>query len=334
MNLVVRAPNWVGDAILSIPALNCLHQNFPQEKIWVVALPWVKDIFSSFSFIQNTISLPSNSSFKNILRFSRELKKYKFQKGLLFTNSFSSALLFYLAKIPQRWGYSRDGRSFLLTKGVRYKESSPAIHQVYYYLDLISKLGLKTSPPFKLHLPLTKFQKEEARKRLVSLDVNFKKPVVIIHPGAYYGPAKRWPVSHYARLVEYLQKKNQANIIIVGSSEERPLSDSIASSSTLPPVQLCGKTSLSQLAGLISVAHLVVTNDSGPMHMASALRTPVVSLFGPTNPLITGPFQQPFTVIKKDTPCTPCSYRECPSDHRCMNKITPEEVWEACQKYM
>jgi heptosyltransferase-2 len=333
MKIVIRAPNWIGDSILAVPAAYSLSKNFPQAQIWIAAKDWVKELFASHDFIKGVISLPDDDGFKNLKVSIRKIKSFHFDIGVLLTNSFSSALLFYLGKIPERWGYNTDGRRVLLTRGVALKKGEECSHQLNYYLDLISGLGLKTFPP-KISLPVTQEEKGKAKEMLLSLNVDLKKPLVILNPGASYGPSKRWHARNYAKLAILLQDRKKAEILITGSKDETGLVESISSFMTKKPLNLTGKTNLRLLAGLISIADLFITNDSGPMHIANALKIPVVAIFGPTNPSFTGPFQQPAAVIKKDVPCWPCSYRECPFDHRCMIKINAEEVFEACQKFL
>jgi len=333
MKIVVRTPNWIGDSILAIPSIRCLKENFPNDQICIAALHWVKDVFKGFDFIDEIISLTECNGLKGMKINSQKLQNAHFDLGVLLTNSFSSALLFYMAKIPKIWGYQKDGRNILLTKGVRVKTQDEHLHQSYYYTNLITELGLK-SMPFEPSLPLSQDEKQKAEDFLASCDIDFSKPLVIINPGAFYGSAKRWPVSRYAELAVLLQNRNKTEIIIVGSSEEIPLAESIASSMNKKPLILSGKTNLRQLASIISHADLFITNDSGPMHLANALKIPIVALFGPTDPLITGPLHSPSTVIHKKASCWPCSYRECPFDHRCMMKIEPEEVYQACQAFL
>jgi len=319
--------------VLALSAIESLSKNLPDAQIWAATKEWVKDIFLSHDFIKGIIPLPNADSFKGLKDSAKIIKTFHFDAGILFTNSFTSALLFYFAKIPQRWGYSRDGRSFLLTKKVSIKNLENSCHQMDYYMGLISRLGFQTYPP-KLIFSLTQEEKKEAREQLLSFNVDLKRPLIILNPGASYGPAKRWPVERYAELGSFLQDRSKATVLITGSSEEQELAESISSAMTKKPIPLSGKTSLRMLAGLISQSNLFVTNDSGPMHMANALKTPVIAVFGPTDPSVTGPHQGPAAVIKKDVPCWPCSYRECPFDHRCMMTISSEEVYQACQRFL
>ncbi|MBN1273689.1 MAG: lipopolysaccharide heptosyltransferase II [Candidatus Aminicenantes bacterium] len=332
MKIVVRTPNWIGDSILCIPALKCLQKNHPEAEIWLAADRWVQGLFRSFDFVKGFVPIPESGSIKSYRSAAKKLKTYLFDAGLLFPNSFSSALLFFLAGIPHRWGFNRDGRGFLLTQSVK-KNSIGEIHQAEYYLSLLRLLGMKIYTE-ELSLPLSSDEKKEARESLLKLNVDFSRPLIFLNPGAYYGSAKRWPVSRFAELASLLQKNHKGNIIITGSAEEIPLSEKIASSMDLKPIILSGRTTIRQLSAFISQADVFVTNDSGPMHIANAFKIPVVAVFGPTDPKITGPLQDPSKVLFKQAACWPCFYRDCPFDHRCMMSISPEEVYEACRSFL
>ncbi len=333
VKIAIRAPNWIGDAVLSMPAIRCLRKNFPEAALWVVARDWVKDVYASCDLIQGVIPLSEGNGLKSLKNSAQTLKDSRFDLGVLLPNSFASALLFLLARIPRRWGYARDGRGILLTRGVSLNPEEESSHQLKYYLRLMSGLGLETGEP-DLFFPLTGEEKGAAKEFLLSLGLNMEQPVVILHPGASYGPAKRWPAGEFAALASLLQEKWGANILIAGASSEKELAAAVGSLMKNKPFNLAGQTSLRMLAGLISLSALFVSNDSGPMHLANALGTPVVALFGPTDPLITGPFQEPSAVIKKDVPCWPCRYRECPFDHRCLAGIPAEEVLPVCERFL
>jgi heptosyltransferase-2 len=333
VKIVVRAPNWIGDSILALPAIRNLKRNFPDAQIWVAALDWVKDLFSGRDLFEGIIPLQKQSGIKAIRESSQKIKEFRFDLSILLTNSFASALLFYLARIPQRWGYRKDGRGFLLTRGVPVQKQESRPHQAHYYLNLLYGLGLEKLTE-NLSFPLDQNERRLAGEWLKSMNIDPAAPIIIINPGAFYGSAKRWPAGKYAELAVILQKKTAAQFLIIGSSDERPLAEAISSRMDRKPFILTGQTSLSRLASVISFADLFVTNDSGPMHLANALGIPVVALFGPTDPKRTGPFRQPSSVIHKGAPCWPCSYRECPFDHRCMLDISPLEVSLPCLKYL
>ena len=333
MKILIRVPNWIGDAVLSLPAIKSLKQNFPDSEIWVAATEWVKDLFSVSDDSPKVIPIPSLKDARTFRAFSRELREKDFDVGVLLTNSFSSALLFYLARIPNRWGYRRDGRRVLLTKSVLLKEPDDSVHQLNYYLNLLAGLGLKISSP-EIGLKLTAEEKGEARQIVLSAGLDPARPLIIFDPGASYGPAKRWPAPSFAALGNMLQASPDAQVLLIGSSDEDALARKIAAEMEKKPASFVGKTTLRQLVSLISLANLFVTNDTGPMHLANALRVPVVAIFGPTDPSRTGPFFQPARVLRKEVPCWPCLYRKCPYDHRCMTAITPRGVFEVCQEFL
>jgi len=333
MRIAVRVPNWIGDSVLAIPAVKSLKTNFPDSSISIIAKTWVKDIFMNLDFVDEIVTIPDQNNLTDIRSAAKKLKKYDFNAGLLLTNSFLSALLFAMAGIPKRWGYKRDGRQLLLTESIPDKNPRTQIHQVLYYQNILSGLGFKTYPP-KLQLAVTEQEKALAGDFLRSCGFEPKKKTIILNPGAYFGSAKRWPASQYASLAKMLQKKAPLNLLIIGSKAERELALAITASLKKKPVDLAGKTSLRMLTAIMSLADVVVSNDSGPMHMSNALGIPVIALFGPTVPAATQPFQQPYTLIKKDVPCWPCSYRACPYEHQCMLKITPEEVFSECERFL
>lgn len=327
MKVVVRVPNWIGDSILALPALQSLSANYPDSEIWIAAKGWVKELFISVPYINGIIALPERLSRRSLRTSAQELKALGFDAGLLLTNSFASAYHFYLAQIPQRWGYKKDGRQLLLTKGVKRPAPDETIHQVDYYLRLIAGLGMRPIAPH-LSLPLLAEEVREAEDMLAALSVNRDKRIVALNPGGYFGSAKRWPAHRYAEAATLFQNRWGAEILIVGSSQEEPLADAISKDMKKKPFVLTGKTSLRQLAAILSSADLCVTNDSGPMHLANALGVPTVAVFGPTEPTATRPFQPPSVFIQKEVPCWPCAYRDCPVDHRCMLNISAEEVFE------
>jgi len=335
MKIAVRAPNWIGDSILALPAIAALHENFPEAEIWICGLDWIKDIFLSLDYVEGVIPLKNPSRIRSLLQGAKKLKKHKFDVGLLLTNSFSSALLFFLAKITRRWGYARDFRKLLLTKSVQINDDFLSVHQSLYYSSLLSGLGLSVSSQ-SLDLSFDPVVKQHANDLLVSMGIKFQNPLIVLNPGAFYGSAKRWPSSRFAELATVLQEKHQADILIVGSADELVLAREIAAGMKSPPTILSGKTTVSQLAGVLYHAALFVSNDSGPMHLANSIKVPVIAIFGPTNPQITGPVQQPSAVVKKETDvdCWPCRDRECPTDHQCMEGISAADVYSACERFL
>jgi heptosyltransferase II len=330
VKIVVRTPNWVGDAILALPAIDSLAINFPEAEITIAAGDWVREIFIPESGRRGILSLPAVTSLSGWKAAAEAIRRPGFDLAVLLTNSFGSALPFYRARVPERWGYRRDGRGPLLTRSVNPPDpQAEPRHHLYYYLDLLTGLGLKTVAP-DLRLRVPDEERFAARVELQAAGVDRSKPVVILNPGASYGPAKRWPADRFAALADHLARARGARIVITGAAGEAPIAAAVAAAMTTAPINLAGRTTLRRLLAVIGEASLFITNDTGPMHMANALRVPIVALFGPTEPKATAPFHAPSVVLKKEAPCWPCLYRSCPFDHRCMTAITPDEAFAAC----
>jgi len=330
MKIVVRMPNWIGDAVLALPVFDALKAGLPEAEIWAAATAPVNGLFSPGHAVKGVVDLPAVHDLKTLREGSARLKAHRFDAGLLLANSFASALLFYAAGIRERWGYAGDGRKLLLSRSVsrRNGEGLPPRHQRDYYLDLVSGLGFNPASP-EIDLHLAPAEKDAAARTLAEAGRDPARPVVVFNPGAAFGPAKRWPADRFATLAGMFQDRMNAEILIVGSADDAPAAAVISAALRRPPINLIGKTSLRELMGLISLGRLFVTNDTGPMHIASALGVPVVAVFGPTDPLVTGPLRKPAAVLRKDVPCRPCLYRSCPYDHRCMTRIDPEEAYAA-----
>ena len=333
MKIVVRMPNWIGDAVLALPVLDALQANFPQDELWAAAREWVGGLFSPEHGIKGLVRLPEIRNLKSLREASSRLRHLRFDAGLLLTNSFSSALVFRMAGIPERWGYTRDGRGPLLTRGVPLKKGGEIRHQSDAYRDLLAGLGIK-APVGAADLHISEEEKAAAEKALIEAGRDLSRPLVVLNPGAAYGPAKRWPAERFADLARRFQARNNADILLIGAADEADIAASIAFGLERKPLDFTGKTSLRQLMGLISLGRVFVTNDTGPMHIASALGVPVVAIFGPTDPKATGPSRRPSVVLKKDAPCWPCSYRSCPYDQRCMTGIGPDEVFSAAEGFL
>ncbi|MDI6764009.1 MAG: lipopolysaccharide heptosyltransferase II, partial [Thermodesulfobacteriota bacterium] len=255
----------------------------------------------------------------------------RFDLALIFPRSFRSAFQIYLAGIPIRIGYQDEGRSFFLTHQIRRKGEVLHLHRVHYYRRLMEPLGHLESVPSP-RLFLREEERGWAQKRLEELGLLDGRPLIGINPGAAYGLAKCWHPDRFAELGRRLSGKWKATALIFGREEERVMADKILRNLGGGGVDFTGKTRLLQLAALLERCHLLVTNDTGTMHMASAVGTPVVAIFGSTDPVATGPWGDGHVVVKKDVPCSPCLKRVCPTDHRCMELITVDEVEEVVSR--
>jgi heptosyltransferase-2 len=334
MRIVVRVPNWIGDVVFALPALRSVQAGFPGAAVSIAGPSWAGSLLAGTEFSGMTIPLSGVGKSSVSREAAAALKAGSFNAGILLTNSFSSALLFRQAGIPERWGYKTDGRGLLLTRGVRRPASRPAVHMVRYYLGLLEGLGIPTLPP-SIDLSVPAEAKERAGRRLAGAGIDSSRPLVLLAPGAAHGPAKRWPAARFGETAALLRKRTGAAIVVVGTAAEAPLAAEIAAAAGPETRDFTGKTDLAELFGLLERAAALVTNDSGPLHMANALRVPVVAVFGPTDPRATGPFHEPFRVLRRDgIPCQPCKYRACPYDHRCMALITAAEAAAAVEELL
>jgi heptosyltransferase-2 len=343
--LLIRGTNWVGDSVLSLPALKQARLAFPQAKITLLAVPWVAGIYEGSTAIDDIWLYDRRNLYRGLsgkLRLIRELRERRFDTALLFQNAFEAAVLARLAGIPVRAGYDRDGRGWLLSHKVAVDSRISKLHQTYYYLDLLEQLlgrprttkGLEPQAPSEfaaeampdITLAVNSERKQAARARLQSQGVDFNRTVVGVNPGAFYGSAKRWLSDRYATVLDGLIGERQASVVIFGSPNEVAIAEAIRSGMRNRPVILSGRTELSELIAMIACCDLFLTNDSGPMHLAAGLRVPTLAIFGSTDEIATGPMSPASVVLNKRVECSPCLLRKCPIDHRCMTRISAGEV--------
>jgi heptosyltransferase-2 len=332
--ILVRATNWIGDGVMSLPALAALRARFPSAEIVLVSKPWVSELYHHLPAVSRQIIYDPEKVHRGPGGFWRLVQKLRaegFDAAILLQNAFQAAAMAWGARVPVRIGYARDGRSRLLTDAV--VPPPPAIygHQRNYYLELLFRAGLiagydRAANP---HLEVEEAEKEWARRHLARNGLGGPRVLVGLNPGAFFGPAKRWLASRYAQVADRLIGALHADVLIFGSSAERPLAEEIARGMKHTPLILAGDTSLRQLMALLAQCRVVVTNDSGPMHLAAALGLPVVAIFGSTDDRATGPLGSQVRVVKRPTECAPCGLRECPIDFRCMTGVTVDDVYVA-----
>ena len=329
--ILVREVNWVGDAILTLPALEALDGRFPLAEITLLARPWVAGLFAGHPAVDRIIEyrIPdAHGGLRGRWRLAGELKGGQFDLAVLFPNSMDAALIPWLAGIPRRVGYPTDGRRWLLTHSVS-NRSAAGGHQVERYLAIVRSLGGQGTPTLRLPVP------EEARRKggelLRQHGMANAGPLMALNPGSVYGSAKRWPVDRFAAVADALVESRGATILLVGSERERPVLDQVAAHMRRPAVQLGGRTDLLTLVGLLERVHLLVSNDTGAMHVAAAVGAPVLAIFGPTDAVATGPLGKSARVVRVSVPCSPCLLRECPIDHRCMRGVTVTQVLREAQ---
>ncbi len=336
-SILIRVPNWIGDCIMSLPAVKEMRRLYPDARLSVLARTWVSDIYRAGGSADEVIAIDPEEygGALGIVRLSRRLRQENFDCALLLPNAFKNAVIACLSRIPQRIGYKTDHRGFLLTRPVPVRREVLSGHQSFYYLDLLTRSGLSPveytgDSNYKpdARLLLSPEDKRHAMDTLERLGVSPGRPIVGINPGAFYGPAKRWFPDRYAAVANHVVDRWNAQILIFGSAQENEIAREIQTGMKHAPAVLTGGTTLRELMGLIDRCDLFITNDSGPMHLAAALERPLIALFGSTDEHATGPMSPGARVIHKQVECTPCFLRTCPIDLRCFKNIEVREVCE------
>lgn len=312
--ILVRATNWVGDAVMSLSALAALRARFPGAHIAVLARPWVADLYHSEPFADEIIPYRREDGWRAA---AARVREGGFDCALLLQNAFEAAWIAQRAGVPRRIGYARDARGWLLTDAVavpRAGEIPP--HESFYYLELLRRAGWLETLPSQPEVRLRGVRREPAN-------------IIGVSPGAAYGNAKRWPPELFLQAAAELAGALGAEVHLHGSKDESALCADLArqlNARGVTSASFAGATSLAEFIRRAASCRLYLTNDSGAMHIASALGVPTVAVFGATNHVTTGPTGAHSLVIRQDVDCSPCLLRECPLDHRCMTAVTPERV--------
>ncbi len=327
--VVVRAPNWLGDAVMSLPALRAVRGIFPHAHLAVVARPALADLYARETAVDGVIHYATGERKATAARLRAE----RFDAAILFQNAFDAALLAWMAQIPERIGYNRDGRRLLLTRAIRLPEAGEIPrHERFYYLELLRRAGLLERFPESDYIRLdgTATARAAGQARLAAMGI--EGAAVGISPGAAYGGAKRYERFGEAALA--LRGRGlEFTALIFGSPSETALCEQVAAQ--IPNAHnLAGRTSMAEFIELAAACRVFLTNDSGAMHVASALGVATVAVFGATDDTGTGPTGALTRVVREHAECAPCLLRECPIDHRCMTRVTPERVAEVAWELM
>ena len=331
MKILIRATNWVGDAIMALPALRAVRTRFSEAEITILARPYVAFIYKNQQVCDNMMFVDHKRDMVG------EIRAQKFDIALLLQNAFEAAWFAWRAGIPERIGYARDGRSLLLTRAVPVpKPGEIPSHEQYYYLELLRRAGWLDSLPNESFIRFS-VAEEDRRRAEEFLRSNGVKPGsfrIAIGAGASYGSAKCWPPARFAELANRLQAQSGADVILFGTRAEAAVSSAIAAGMHRAPIDLTGKTAINDLPALLSQCHLFIGNDSGAMHVAAAVGLPVVAVFGPTDPFGTAPVTPRCSIVQEKPYCSPCFLRRCPTDHRCMTRVTPDAVEAAARHWI
>ncbi len=334
--ILVRATNWVGDAVMSVPALQALRRHFPEAHIAILARPWVADLYGREPFCDEVIPYSPPRGWRGLAEkwtLARALREHRFECAILLPNAFEAAALARLAGIPVRIGYARESRGWLLSHAIPTPDNgeTPA-HQRFYYLELLKRAGLiqKDSGDGPIRLSGTGAAARLGRLRFQ--EAAMTGSVIGVSPGAAYGGAKRWLPERFAAAAVHVARERRASVALFGSKEEFSICQSVreaVEAAGLQSINFAGATSLADFIELAAACEVFLTNDSGPMHIASALGVPTIAVFGATDDLATGPTGEHTRVIRVPVDCSPCLLRECPIDHRCMTSVSAEMVAQA-----
>jgi len=318
--LVVRAPNWLGDVVLSLGAVRDIRRQFPSARIEVLARPSVAALYGA---VREVDAIRPSAGW----RADADTLRGAFDAAVLLPNSFGSALSPWLAGLAERWGYATDGRGVLLTRRATVPRDLRGESEVYYYRAMLAAVGFEVSasPDVSLRCP------DEWKAKAAALRAGRR---VVLSPGAAFGGAKRWRPERFAEVGDQLARERDAEVLIVGTASDRPLAESVAARMAERRRVVCGETTLADLTAILDGAEVLVTNDSGTMHVAAALGTPLVAVFGPTDWRETAPVGTRHRLVREPVHCAPCMLRDCPIDHRCMTAVSAERVLGAAREVL
>jgi len=333
--ILIRGVNWIGDAVMTIPALRALKRSLPDARLTLLVKPWVAPLFEKDPDIDEIILYSDEyRGLAGKIRLARRLKDCGFDSVVLFQNAFDAAFIAFLARIKRRIGYSRDGRGFLLTDAIVCDAAAKDLHHIDYYYNLVKKAGVNSMPD-QPWLFLDIEERKSARRMLEEL----RRPIIALNPGAAYGSSKRWLPERFAEVANRVITELNGSVLLLGGPKEAGIADDIlkhVDPSLVTPsslINLAARTNLRELMAIIAESDVLVTNDSGPMHIGYAVGTPLVAIFGSTSSEHTGPVGKTDIVIRKSIACSPCFERQCNKNNlACMDLITSEEVYSAVKK--
>jgi heptosyltransferase-2 len=312
---------------MSLPALRAIHHRFPAAEISVLARPWVADLYGRETWCSRVIPYTAARGMRDWRgkwRSAGELRRERFDCAILFQNAFEAALVAWLARIPVRIGYDRDARGFLLTRPVPVPKTGA--HQRYYYLELLYRAGIIGNVPDVPSIRLEGLDEATAAGRPL-----LGGAAVGVSPGAAYGSAKRWIPERFADAAVRLARELHGGVAVFGSRDERELCEAVAAAVKRAGVDaknVAGDTTLRQFIDMAAACRVFLTNDSGAMHIASAVGVPTITVFGATDHIATGPTGDLARIVREPVECSPCLLRECPIDHRCMTAVSADRVVE------
>lgn len=343
--IVITSTRWIGDAVMSVPALREMRRLFPHAHITLAAGAWARDVFAEADFFDELLCLDmaEASTLKRVWRQSRILcgDDARYDLAIVLQNSFASAVVPFLARVRRRAGYATDGRRAILTHPIAVPAWRSDRHEVFYYLNLVRNIahGLNVAVDFDaapppIELRVSGLRQLAAREILMRHEADTSRRIVVICPGSTNSRAKRWGAGSYAELADCLVREANAEVVFIGAKQETDVTRTVVERMRERAIALTGQTTLAETVAVLSIADLMISNDTGPAHIAAGLARPTIVIFGSTNPKTTAPFSILAEVIREPPACAPCMLRDCPIDHRCMTAITVERVFERAMRML
>ncbi len=336
MKIVVKAPNWIGDTVMITPSLKRLKKISTDAEIIVISNRGCGEVLKNNPNVNDIWIMNEKENWTSFLKAAKKIKECKVDIGILFPNSFSSALLLYLGKVKRRVGYNRDGRGILLSDKIKLTPERLTKHQVDYYLDVLNPLEDPkstekwddefTKEKSKLEIFVTDKERQLLEEYLKSKHVSLNNTIVAINPGGAFGSSKRWFPDRFGKVADFLAQKYDARIFITGSPKENEIFQEIQKSCKYPLIDSTMDMDLRLLCAFLEKCKLLITNDSGSMHIGAAINCPIISIFGPTDPNLTAPYNEKSVVVYRKTDCSPCFLKICPIDHKCMSDIQVQDI--------
>ncbi|HET9531426.1 MAG TPA: lipopolysaccharide heptosyltransferase II [Blastocatellia bacterium] len=348
---MIRVPNWVGDAVMAIPALREMRRIFSDSHITLVARPWVAGLFDGEGLADDLIpALDRRGLARTISGFiaeTRALGRERFDLAVLLQNAFGAALTARAAGVKRVAGYPTDHRGPLLDYVIDLEPDHKTTHQVFYYLNIAARLEkrfkgeCRVDPPkAQPSLHVSPEEKERARRLLASCGVAVDSPrdessrILALNPGATNSRAKRWLPDRFAETADRLATHHGFRTIILGSAGDAEVAEKVARLMRSRPALLAGRTTIAELKAVLACSRLVISNDTGTAHVSAALAVPTVVVFGPTEHVSTRPLSDAALVVRREVECSPCMLRDCPIDHRCMTRVEVDEVYRAAERLL
>ena len=336
--MLLRIPNWLGDAVMATPALRALHRAHPQAEIVLAGPAYLEALFRGLPGVSRYEAAPGPRGLRPLLRFTRRLAAGGFDQALILPDSPRAALPTFAARIPQRAGYARDAlRRALLTLAVPLPQDEAGrrvpISMIERYLRITRAVGCPDAG-HALELAVDPRARARLEPRLAATGLG-EAPYAVITPGARFGASKLWPVEHFAEACDGLDREFGLRCVLAPGPGEEVVARAVAQRCRQTPIVLeAPVTDVAELVALVSGARLVLSNDTGPRHVAVACDVPVVTLMGPTDPRHTQHLMARQRVLREPVPCSPCHHKRCPIDHRCMTRLAPRRALDAAAELL